>query len=281
MTIYPIQITTTDKYPLKAYAFKAQKPIAKVLIGCAMGTPQSFYRPFAKWLCDQGYDVLTFDYRGMFESGGSNGPRTEASFELWGKQDLSAAAQHLWKDEDEGFELKKIYIGHSLGAQLFTSCHLKNRFDLFLSVAIGNGYWPKLKTFKAKIGLFAVTQLWGPLLTPILGYFPGRRLKKVGDLPAGVIKQWSKWCAQAKYHLVDNSQVKLAADLSLPIVMFYSNDDDVFTRNNILFFFESFGSQQKRLVEIEANTYQSFIGHHGYFKPRFRETLWPEIMRLL
>jgi len=35
-----------------------------VLIVPAMGTPQSYYAPFARWLAAQGYLVATFDYRG-------------------------------------------------------------------------------------------------------------------------------------------------------------------------------------------------------------------------
>lgn len=32
------------------------------------------------------------------------------------------------------------------------------------------------------------------LLTPMFGYFPGKRLGMVGDLPPGVIRQWTRWC---------------------------------------------------------------------------------------
>src|SRR3954468_438158 len=33
----------------------------------------------------------------------------------------------------------------------------------------------------------------------IWGYFPGRRLRKVGDLPRGVMNQWRRWCLNPEY----------------------------------------------------------------------------------
>ena len=38
-----------------------------------------------------------------------------------------------------------------------------------------------------------------PVATALCGYFPGKRLRKVGDLPAGVIAQWRRWCLSPDY----------------------------------------------------------------------------------
>ena len=35
-----------------------------VVIGPAMGVPQVYYADFARWLSHQGWQVVTFDYRG-------------------------------------------------------------------------------------------------------------------------------------------------------------------------------------------------------------------------
>jgi len=42
-----------------------------------------------------------------------------------------------------------------------------------------------------------------PILTPLLGYFPGKRLRMVGDLPAGVAWQWRRWCTHRDYLLCE------------------------------------------------------------------------------
>jgi predicted alpha/beta hydrolase len=36
--------------------------------------------------------------------------------------------------------------------------------------------------------------LAAPVLTPLLGYFPGKALRMVGDLPAPAMRQWTRWC---------------------------------------------------------------------------------------
>ena len=38
-----------------------------------------------------------------------------------------------------------------------------------------------------------------PVLTAVAGYFPGGRIGAVGDLPAGVIRQWRRWCLSPDY----------------------------------------------------------------------------------
>ena len=39
-----------------------------VVLGGAMGVPQTYYAPFAQWLAAQGWRVTTFDYRGHGDS---------------------------------------------------------------------------------------------------------------------------------------------------------------------------------------------------------------------
>jgi predicted alpha/beta hydrolase len=53
----------------------------------ATGVPQRFYAPFAQWLCQSGYAVLTRDYRGM----GASAQAPQASMRDWMLRDLPAA----------------------------------------------------------------------------------------------------------------------------------------------------------------------------------------------
>lgn len=167
-----------------------------VLIAGAMATPQTHYAAFARWLADQGVAVLTFDYRGTHASGGDRVASTDASFDTWGQLDVTAAALAL-QAQVPGLPMQ--YLGHSLGGQLFASCTVQPLFNRAVMVASGNGYWPWLRRAVPRWGLFLTTQVWGPLLTPLFGYFPGARLRKVGNLPAGVIRQWTHWCRHPDY----------------------------------------------------------------------------------
>ena len=50
-----------------------------------------------------------------------------------------------------------------------------------------------------------------PLVTRMFGYFPGRKLRKVGDLPRGVILQWRRWCLNPRYSV--GAEGELAAEV--------------------------------------------------------------------
>jgi hypothetical protein len=69
----------------------------------------------------------------------------------------------------------------------------RERVTAMVTVATGSGYWlqnsPQLRSY--------VWWLWyvaAPAAMGLFGYFPGRRLKKLGDLPLGVMRQWRAWC---------------------------------------------------------------------------------------
>ena len=164
-------------------------------------------------------------YRGTFASAGPDGPRTEASFDTWGQRDVTAAARAL-RHLAPGLPLA--YLGHSLGRPAVPRVRGPGpvRVRRYVAVASGNGYWRRLKTRRARLGLFLATQVWAPALLPALGYFPGRRLRKVGDLPRGVMAQWHRWCAAPAYLAVDAEQRARFAAVATPFTSLHASDDE-------------------------------------------------------
>jgi predicted alpha/beta hydrolase len=251
-----------------------------VLIAGAMATPQTHYAAFARWLADQGVAVLTFDYRGTHASGGERVARTDASFDTWGQLDVSAAARAL-QAQVPGLPMQ--YLGHSLGGQLFASCTEQARFGRAVLVASGSGYWPKLRNAVPRWGLFLTTQVWGPLLTPLFGYFPGKRLRKVGDLPAGVIRQWAHWCRHPDYLARDAEQRDRFTRVVTPITYLHASDDEVFSDwscDRFLALFSA-GTVRRRLQVHPQQLGVARIGHFGYFRARLQASLWPQLQREL
>ncbi len=63
----PVEFAAADGTQLSGRFFAATlaKGSAPVLLCTATGVPQRFYVAFARWLAQQGLDVLTFDYRGI------------------------------------------------------------------------------------------------------------------------------------------------------------------------------------------------------------------------
>src|SRR5262249_11408414 len=143
----------------------------------------------------QGYLVATFDYSGT----GQSRPEDLRSFDVdiidWGRDDCTAMVDALKAMLPD----RPLYwVGHSLGGQLLAFAGSRDKIAKAVTIATGSGYWgetaPALK--------WRAWWLWhfvAPLATRLFGYFPGRRLRKVGDLPAGVMTQWRRWCLDRDY----------------------------------------------------------------------------------
>src|SRR5690349_3550499 len=103
-----------------------------VVLVPAMATPSSFYTPFATWLADSGFHVLTFDYRG---TGSREEMKRETGDVLRWAGDAASALESL-VDEDLG--LPVTWIGHSLGGQLLPFAR-HDLLDRVLNIAAGSG----------------------------------------------------------------------------------------------------------------------------------------------
>ncbi|HYE71504.1 MAG TPA: alpha/beta fold hydrolase, partial [Aquabacterium sp.] len=218
-------ISTPDGTQLALRVFEPDSPDhGNVVIGGAMGVRQDYYTPFAQWLASQGWRVTTFDYRGSGASipAGKSLREVRADLFDWAR-DYEAVIDHA----HAGLPGAPLYLlGHSLGAQLPGLLRNQDKVSGMLSVAAGSGYWrenaPQLKRM--------VWYFWWvlvPLATRLCGYFPGRKLRKVGDLPAGVILQWRKWCLNPKYSVgAEGEGVRQQyANVRFPVLALSITDD--------------------------------------------------------
>lgn len=90
----PIVLTAADGRRLAASICEPaqQAPRAVLVIGGAMGVPQSYYAPLARWLAaEHGIAVLCFDYRGMGASHQGPLARETADVLTWARLDYGAA----------------------------------------------------------------------------------------------------------------------------------------------------------------------------------------------
>jgi len=252
-----------------------------VVIGGAMGVRQAYYEPFARWLAGEGYAVLTFDYRGVGDSlpPGRSLRGFEADLFAWAR-DFDRAIEAL----DREVPALPIYlIGHSLGAQLPGLLVQRDRIAGLVSVAAGNGYWrdnaPALRR--------SVLYLWYvvvPIATSLFGYFPGRRLRKVGDLPRGVMLQWRRWCLNPRYHVgAEGAPVRERfASVRFPLVALSITDDELMTERGTRVLVDCYPNAPRRIERIApADVQAPRIGHFGFFRHQFQSSLWTRTAALL
>ena len=252
---------------------------ASVVIGGAMGVRQAFYEAFALWLAGQGFRVTTFDYRGHGDS--LQGPMREVKADLF---DWARDYEAVITAAKAALPSRPLYLlGHSLGAQLPGLLQKPEQVDGLLSVAAGSGYWrdnaPRLKRM--------VPYFWWvlvPLATRLCGYFPGRRLRKVGDLPAGVILQWRRWCLSPTYSVGAEGAVvaQSYAAVRFPVLALSMSDDELMTLRGTHNLVNLYANAERRVEHITPADWQvRRIGHFGFFRAQFEASLWPRVAALL
>ena len=252
---------------------------ASVVIGGAMGVRQSFYEAFARWMAQQGFRVTTFDYRGHGDS--LHGAMRDVKADLF---DWAQDYEAVISAAKAALPMQPLYLlGHSLGAQLPGLLRKPGQVDGLLSVAAGSGYWrdnaPKLRR--------VVPYFWWvlvPLATRLCGSFPGRALKKVGDLPSGVILQWRRWCLHPTYSVgAEGAAVAQSyGAVRFPVLALSMADDELMTLRGTHNLVNLYANTERRVESISpAELKVRRIGHFGFFRDQFRQSLWPRAVAAL
>ncbi|TFZ03870.1 alpha/beta hydrolase family protein [Ramlibacter humi] len=248
-----------------------------VVIGGAMGVRQDYYAPFAQWLSRQGWRVTTFDYRGSGASMPAGRSLREVDADLfdWAR-DYEAVIDHAHAAlPDAPLHL----VGHSLGAQLPGLLGNQEKVAGMLSVAAGSGYWrenaPRLKR--------TIWYFWWvlvPLATRLWGYFPGRKLRKVGDLPKGVILQWRKWCLNPEYSVGAEGEAvrRQYASVRFPVLALSITDDELMTLRGTHSLVNLYENAQRHIERVApADLAVRRIGHFGPFRAEHETRMWPRM----
>lgn len=250
-----------------------------VIVPSAMGVAQNFYARFAEWLAGQGYWVTTFDYRGI----GLSAPASLRGFHInivdWARQDCAAVIDFTQAQQPD---LPLYWIGHSLGGQVIGLIPNRHHIDRVIAVAAGSGYWRENAWPTRRFVLW----LWyvvAPLATALFGYFPGKRLRKVGDLPAGVMEQWRRWCLSPDYVGSEGDETRAAyASVRVPMLSLSFTDDEIVSAESVRLLHALYTSapvEYRRISPAEIGA--RHIGHFGFFRSQFEQTLWPLVPRAL
>lgn len=272
-----MKIATRDGVEIAATFYEPkEKAKGAVLVAAAMSAPQSYYKPFAEWLSREGYLVATFDYRGTGESREDGFRHTLRGYKAdildWANLDCGAVIEAL---SERAPRLPLYWVGHSLGGQILGFVPNRERIAKAITVATGSGYWlenaPALKRRAWWLWFFVA-----PVVTALFGYFPGAKLRKVGDLPKGVIQQWRRWCLDPEYAVGDGEHVRAQyAAVRTPIVSLSFADDELMSARNIESihgFYVNAPCTMKRIAPRDIGARR--IGHFGFFRREFSDSLW-------
>lgn len=272
----PGVVVADDGRELTTTTFEPVIPVVAVaLIAPAMATPASYYSAFARHLAEHGVRTVTFDYR--TGTGSADQMKAEsADVDRWmsdASSVLTAAA-----DEADRDGVPLTWIGHSLGAQIVPFVD-HERLASLITIAAGDGYWRR----NARGLRWKVPVLWwivAPVAMALTGYFPGRRLGLGGDLPSGVLRQWSQWCRHPHYLEVDHPDAAARfAAVKTPMMSLSFTDDEVLSKASVdhLNSWYTGMADQVRQRYSPAQLEVERMGHHGFFRPQ-HAGLWDELV---
>jgi len=280
-------LPAADSYPLAARLWAStdtQSTFATALINAGAGIGMRYYDRFAHFLATNGIPTLVYDYRGIGQSRPSVLRGFTASVEDWGSKDCAAALEWLSGRFPKG---RCIVIGHSVGG--FVTGFVTNgcKIDRMLLVGAHTGYWRDYAA-RPRLPMYLLWHALMPALTRVVGYFPGRRLHLLNDLPAGVALEWANrkrpefWWnkvtpdGEPDTQWRDNALSRFLAIRASTLALCFT--DDAFATEaattRILGLYQN--CPATRIVVRPADVGGQKIGHFGFFRERFRDTLWRE-----
>ncbi|SDU32696.1 alpha/beta hydrolase family protein [Halopseudomonas salegens] len=268
-----IMLTTPGGHRISLRLFAAEASRSVVILAGAMGVNQRAYARFAEFLRTQGFTVITFDYFGSGASLHTHLRDCPVRVTDWGAEDCSAVIRYA-REQYPDQQLQ--WMGHSVGGQLLGMTPEVNRLDHAITIACGSGYWWQNSPPTKRVA-WLLWYLVAPASLQLCGYFPGKRLNMVGDLPPNVMRQWRRWCLHPEYAVgVEGESLRQQfAAVQVPISAIAFTDDEMMSETNTQSMHSFFAQTDVNMQRIDpADIGERNIGHLGWFREQYRDTLW-------
>jgi predicted alpha/beta hydrolase len=255
-----------------------RKPLRSLLVSSATGVLQHYYWSFARHFASLGFAVLTFDYRGIGQSGGdaTKAGRVSCTLEDWGANDQAAAVAFL-KGRYPDAEL--ILVTHSIGGQLLGFNPRLGEFARVVMVASQSGYW-KLYPGWHRIKMWVFWHVLIPVLSPLFNYFPAAKLGLFENLPRGVATQWMRWGRHPDYMMgFRKPEYSYFNQLSCPLLILSFPADPYAPEEAVDWLARQFPRAEVSRVHYTMEGKRP--GHFGYFKRGRGDLLWNKTTKWL
>lgn len=265
-------VTTADGAVLAARFFPARgEAKGAVLLVPAMGTRQGYYLAVARWLSHRGFVAATFDYRGVGASLRGRPRDARADLLDWARLDCAAMLDAL---AARAPGLPITWVGHSLGGQIIPFVPNFHRVAKAVTVGSGSGWW-RLYPWRIRWGAPWLWWILVPSALAAFGYFPGRRLRKIGDVPAGAMARWRRWCLHPEYAAGVEGAAERYAAVGTPIHAIWFPDDEYMSPRAVERLHAQYRGAAVTSDRLDPDRVPGGrIGHFGFFKEAVGGRLW-------
>jgi predicted alpha/beta hydrolase len=281
-----LTVVADDGYVLKGCVWRHRaaggpaRPL--VIINPATSVRCGYYACFAGFLHANGFDVITYDYRGI----GASRPPTLRGFEAgwidWGRLDFEAVLCFAAR----AFPGQPLQVAaHSVGGFLIGLAASNHLISRVFTMGAQFAYWGDYAR-RRRLGMLLKWHVAMPALTALCGYFPGKALGWLEDTPRGVVRDWTaraprfedarhagapQFGADERARLVAGFAAMRGATLALGVT-----DDEFGTpaaMHRLLGYFSNSDTTCLHLSPAAFGVRR--IGHFAFFHSRFEHTLWP------
>lgn len=269
-------LSACDGYPLGVTLFPALRPRKLLIIGPALAVPKAFYYPFARYLASRDITAICFDYRGCGDSVATKDP-FHVELKEWGQKDIETVIRFAMSLRDSNQRIPLHFLGHSIGGQLVGLAPSSIYLSKLLLVGASAPHWRRW-AFPANLKMLLISRILMPLVSSFTSMFPSRAvgLGKM-NVPSSVTRQWSRWMSKPAYFFDPAFQIDTSpfTALSSSLLALGFADDPLAPESNIhalLSFFP--GTIQELCLVRPERIGLGAVGHVGFFRAQFRDTLW-------
>lgn len=271
-------LKTSGPASIAAKIFEPQISKQKLLlINSATGVKQQIYFSFAKYFAENGFTVITYDYRGIGESKPKEMSGFKASMRSWGTEDFKALTDFIQENYQNH---QKYCVGHSVGALIIGMNKDALIFEKFIFVATQNAFVGNLN-FKVAVTAVLGFGLAVPLTNLLFGYFPAHRFGLGESLPKGVACDWRTLILNKKStsRLYEKIESDYSKNLRQKIFIVYAEDDPWVTMKGMESLMNSvYPNAKKTYRELKtAESPKKEIGHINFFRS-FNKALWKIVL---
>ncbi len=276
-----IQIPTIDGYSLSSIVYQQNGSINKkkvLIVNSATAVDKKLYHHYATFMAENGYQVITYDYRGIASSRPKKLRGFKASFTEWGQKDFSGVINFAKKEFPDH---KIVTLGHSIGGTIIGMTERNNEISGIINIAAQTAYYKDWsKDQKTKI--YFLWHIVFPMITKLYGYFPGKSLGMLEDIPKGVIDQWHTRRKQTdmKIQMEATGMQFFYDDCTAKLLTLGIEDDPIGTEKAIKRIHDLFEKSDKELEMIKlASVPTHKIGHFGFFSRKLKDPLWIKTLK--
>src|SRR2546425_14575 len=171
--------------------------------------------------------------------------------------------------------------GHRLGATLFRPASSNGRaLQINAAAGVKQEYYGKFAAYLAERGSGKVAEQARNAGQQRVREQPhsgarGAALGQGENLPAGVAIEWARWCRDPDYLVGALGAKERYARFSAPLRLYWVADDPyapLAAAEALLELYPRAPAELTRVMPRELGTER--IGHFGFFREQFRDTLW-------